>query len=114
MKQKCIDMICNLPNAFKQVDKSIDTLINESQFQLFYKEIRIEDIIKYLQIHPDLIEDWKQYSDDKRTSGGYYYRSMHIGSVENKTFDKTFTSDTEACAEYILKEVSFLMHNNYE
>lgn len=114
MKQKCIERICNLTNAFNQGDISFDTLLRESQFQLFYKEIKTGDIIKDLQIYPDLVDDWKRYSDDKGTSGGFYYRSKHIGSVEDKTFDKTFNSDIEACSEYILKEISFWLHINHE
>ena len=114
MKQACIDKICNLPKAFKQGDKSLNILLTESKFQIFHKEINTYDIIQYLQLHPDLLDVWKQYSDDKRTSGGFYYCSKYIGSIDQITFDKTFTSDTEACAEYILKEISFWLHINYE
>ena len=114
MKQACINKICNLPLDFKQGDKSLNTLLSESQFQLFYKEITTDDIIQYLQIYPDLLDVWKQHSDDKRTSVGFYYRENYIGSVGHITFDKTFSSDTEACAEYILKEISFWLNVNYE
>ena len=110
MKQACIDKICNLPKTFKQGDKSLSTLLTESKFQTFHTEISIDDIIQYLKIHSDLLDIWKQYSDDKRTSGGFYYRSKYIGSIDHTTFDNTFTSDTEACAEYILKEISFWLH----
>ena len=107
MNQDCIDKICNLPLTFKQVDKSLDALLNETKFKLFYKEISIADIIHYLQMHSNLLDIWKQYSDDKRTIGGFYYRENYIGSIDDVTFDKTFTSDTEACDEYVLREVSF-------
>ena len=114
MKEECIAKICNLPITFNHGEKSLNTLLSESQFHQFYKEISTEDVIQYLQIHPDLLSVWKQYSDDKRTSGGFYYRSKCIGSIGNIPFDMTFTSDTEACAEYILKEISFWLHINYE
>ena len=114
MKQDCIDKICNFPLIFKQVDKSLNALLTETKFQLIYKEISIADIIHYLQIHPNLLDVWKQYSDDKRTSGGFYYRENYIGSIEDITFDKTFISDTEACAEYILREISFSLEINNE
>ena len=114
MKQTCIDKICNLPITFKQGDKSLNTLLTESKFQLLHKEISTYDIINYLQMHQDLLDIWKQYSDDKRTSGGFYYRSKYISSIEDLTCDKTFSSDTEACAEYIIKETSFWLHINNE
>lgn len=114
MKQDCIDEICNLPLTFKQSDKSLNAILTETKFQLFYKEISIADIIHYLQMHPNLLDVWKQFSDDKRTTGGFYYRENYIGSIDHITFDKIFTSDTEACAEYILKEVSFWLQLKYE
>ena len=114
MKQDCIDKICNLPLAFKQVDKSLNALLTETKFHLFYKEISIADINNYLQIHPNFLDIWKQYSDGKRTTGGFYYRENYIGSIDDIKFDKTFISDTEACAEYILREVSFWLQLKYE
>jgi hypothetical protein len=67
-----------------------------------------------LKTHTDLLDIWKQYSDDKRTTGGFYYRENFVGSIEYEIFERTFTSDLEACAEYILREISFWLHINYE
>ncbi len=114
MKQDCIDKICNFPLTFKQVDKSLYALLIETNFKNFYKEISLGDIIQYLQIHPNLLEVWKQYSDDKRTTGGFYYREKYIGSIDHIKFGKTFTSDTLACSEYILREISFWLQIRYE
>ena len=114
MKQDCIDKICNLPQTFKQVEKSLNALLTETKFQFLYNEISLADIIHYLQNHPNLLDVWKEYSDDKRTTGGYYYHEKYIGSLDHLTFDKTFTSDTEACAEYILREITFWMQLKYD
>ena len=67
------------------------------------------DIINYLQDHASLIDKWKQFSEDKRTSGGFYYTTNYVGSLIEPGIDQTFTSDTEACAEYILKEISRIL-----
>lgn len=114
MKQDCIDKISNFPLTFRQVDKSLNALLIETEFQFFSKEICLADIIDYLHKHPNLLDIWKQYSDDKRTTGGFYYRENYIGSIDHMTFDKTCTSDTTACAEYILREISFWLQISYE
>ena len=103
-----------MPLALKQVDKSLDALLTETKFQFYFNEISLADVIHHLQNHPKLLEVWKEYSDDKRTTGGYYYREKYIGSLEHVSFDKKFTSDTEVCAEYILREISFGMKLKYE
>jgi hypothetical protein len=109
MKEDCIEKICNLPLHFNRGDKSVLVLLNESQFVSFYREISVVDIINHLQKHSDLIGMWKQFSEDKRTSGGFYYTTNYVGSLNDKNSDKAFTSDTEACAEYILKEISWIL-----
>ena len=109
MKDECIEKICNLPSNLKKGNKSALVLLNESQFLLFYREISALDIINYLQKHPGLIDMWKQFSEDRRTSGGFYYNTNYIGSLNDSAFDKKFTSDIEACAEYILKEISWIL-----
>ena len=114
MKQDCIDKICNLPLTFKQLDKSLNALLIKKTFQFFYKQISLAEITHYLLLHPNLLVIWKQYSDDKRTTGGFYYRENYIGSIDDKTFDKTLTSDTFVCAKYILKEISFWLQLRYE
>ena len=91
MKNECIEKICNLPSDFNKENKSIIVLLNESQFVLFYKEINTIDIVSYLQKHTNLINRWKQFSDDKRTSGGFYYSTNYIGSLNDSSLDKKFT-----------------------
>jgi hypothetical protein len=109
MKEDCIEKICSLPLNFNKGDKSVLALLNESQFLILYKEINVPDIIDYLQKHVNLIDIWKRFSENKRTSGGFYYSTNYIGSLSDSNFDKTFTSDIEACAEYILKEISRIL-----
>lgn len=106
MKQACIEKICNLPLALKQGNQSMYALLKATQFEIFQQEITTNDITQYLQNHLELIETWEEYSDNKRTSDGYYYRSNVYGAIAPIKFEKSFPSKTEACAEYILKEIS--------
>ena len=88
------------------------TLATESQFLTYSDQINISDIKTKLQNNIDLIEAWKLYSEDKRTTGGYYFTSKHIGAMDSNAeviFQKDFPSDLDACAEYILREVSSIL-----
>ncbi len=81
MKQASIDKICNLPILFNKGGKSLGILLRESQFEVFYKEIDMADFIQYLKTHTDLLDIWKEYSDDKRTTGDFFYRANFVGSI---------------------------------
>jgi hypothetical protein len=117
MKEDCIERICRLPLDFKKGDKSLFTLATESQFLTYRKQINLSDIGNKIEDKPDLIETWKAYSEDKRTSGGYYFTSKHIGAINDKgktIFQRDFATDTAACSEYILREVSSILNLRIE
>ena len=112
IKGNCIEKICNLPLDFQVGDKSSLTLLQESKLADFYSEITKQDIKDYLSRHVDLINTWKVWSDDKRTWG--YYLSISpgkyfVGSLVKDgkdNFSKSFATAEDACAEFILREVS--------
>ena len=115
-KETCIEKVCNLPLDFKSSDKSTITLLQDSKFADLYKDISRQDIKEYLLHHEHLIDEWKIWSEDKRTSGGYYLlldTDQHfVGSLEKiggERFAKSFTTNEDACAEFILQEVGTIL-----
>ena len=104
-----------MPIDFKVVGKSSFTLLQESKFTDFYRSISKQDIKDYLSRHTDLIAKWKIWSEDKRTMG--YFLSISpdkyfVGSLDKKgkeKFSKSFSTVEEACAEFILREVSAIL-----
>ena len=114
-KDNCIEKICNLPLDFEVADKSSLTLLQESKFVDFYNVITKQDIKEYLSRHANLIDSWQIWSEDKRTWG--YYLSISadkyfVGSLDKdgkENFSKSFTTAEDACAEFILREVSALL-----
>ena len=58
-----------------------------------YRELRPQfeesDLLPYLREDPALIEEWLLYSDDKRTSGGWYLSedAPSAGLLRKKEFD---------------------------
>ena len=66
------------------------------------------DLRPLLEADGGLLEEWLAYSEDKRTSGGWYLsRSGEIGRVGDPESRKSFESLEEAVAEYVVRELDF-------
>lgn len=66
------------------------------------------DLRPLLNAHPGLSEEWLAYSEDKRTSGGWYLlRSGEIGRVGDPASRKSLECLEEAVAEYVVRELDF-------
>jgi hypothetical protein len=64
------------------------------------------DIHPLIIAHPELTESWCAYSEDKRTTGGWYLlRSGEIGRVSDPESSVCFDSLEEAVAEYVVREL---------
>ena len=70
-KDICIKKICSIPLDFKALDKSASVLINESQLIIFQKDIKSNEIENYLTNHISLIEEWEDWSNNKRSVPGF-------------------------------------------
>jgi hypothetical protein len=67
-----------------------------------------QDLVPLLQAHGELIDQWIMYSQDKRTSGGWYVTEAgEVGQVDDPNSRMRFASVEEAVAEYIVRELDF-------
>lgn len=107
--------VCSMPNAFTtSLNKSMVQLLKESGYLGHENEVTKDEIMEFLKTHPDFIESWKEYSEDKRCSSGWYL--LHEDSiwtvgyfgVGGKAKEQRYTSGFEACAVFILKELEQL------
>ena len=65
------------------------------------------ELIPLLSEHPELVEDWIAYSQDKRTSEGWaLLESGEIYCVETEARE-AFESIERATAEYVIREMNF-------
>jgi hypothetical protein len=79
-----------------------------------YREIRSsfapDDLQPLLRHHPALVGEWLAYSEDKRTSSGWYVlATAEIGRVEaGKPVDcQQFPTIEAAVAEFVVRELDF-------
>ncbi len=64
------------------------------------------DLLPLIKLHPTLREEWISYSEDKRTSGGWYLTEKgEIGRVGVAEERIKLDSLDEAVAEYVVREL---------
>ena len=67
-----------------------------------------QDLIPLIQEHREFMDQWIMYSEDKRTSGGWYVTEAgEIGQVDTPSSIMGFASVEEAVAEYVVRELDF-------
>ena len=104
-----LDSICRIPQARRR--RSLRDLVSESGYRELRPTLTREQVADHLARHPGLVLDWLRYSEDKRTSGGWYL--LHpssgwiVGRLEGPEHAREFRfgSGPEACAEFILREL---------
>lgn len=83
-------------------------LIKDSEYFKKYIFISIEKIKKEQKYHPGLIQFWLNYSEDQRTSNGWYLKkdkNVFIVGKLSKISEKQFLNDVDACALFIKNEI---------
>lgn len=86
--------------------------LSEALRQVRYADRRASfgpaDLRPLIIAHPEVSESWFAYSEDKRTSGGWYLLpSGEIGRVSDPESATRFESLEEAVAEYVVRELDF-------
>ena len=102
--------VVDIPWQFSiQGDISIYKLLEQSGYFENHAALTAVEIKKALKINPGLVQFWLQYSEDKRTSGGWYFKNndngtFTVGNLQSNP-EILFLDGIEACAEYIKKEI---------
>jgi hypothetical protein len=110
-----IKRICELPVDFKHQNKSAFQLAKESGFTNENKGLTIAKIKEYLQDHISLIDLWEIWSQDKRTTEGFYLKigNRNIVGYYGSTYKReeiNYKSAIEACSEFIFLEISCILN----
>ncbi len=85
--------------------------MRDSLLQVRYRELRpffnTGDLLRIVTKRPVFIEQWLRYSEDKRTSGGWYVlETCEVGELTTGTCVR-FGSLPEAISEYVVRELDF-------
>ncbi len=83
-------------------------LLKETQYRTLRPQLSVALLQRYLKKHPEHVEEWQFYSEDKRTDGGSYLcRWGPLWEVGELTTGhrQFFFSRSRACASFILREL---------
>jgi hypothetical protein len=67
------------------------------------------DLLPLIRSNDELVTQWVMYSEDKRTSGGWYLddETCSVGRVNAPDETICFNSVEEAVADYVLRELDY-------
>lgn len=112
-KLRIIQTIIFLPDRFyTEGNVSIYALLKESGYFELHDQISETDIFEGLAQHIKSIDQWLSWSEDKRSSSGWYFKQN-----DNKKFSVgyfppnedlqtvEYIDKTEACAAFIKREI---------
>lgn len=87
---------------------SLREALKRTDYKKLRKTFGPNDLVEIVKAHPEISKQWIAYSEDKRTSGGWYLLDKsEIGQIEDPESRKHFDSIEEAISEYVVRELDF-------
>ena len=112
--------VCNLPRDFYRMrTKSIIELLVDSGYVDNPDKLLRSDVVEVLRSDPSLVQEWINYSGDKRVSSGWFLLPNgnvgHLGPIEDDTFHVEMEPRSkdlnDACMEFIFREIGDIRKN---
>jgi hypothetical protein len=106
-----VKAVCTLPDVFRSGSQSAIDLVRSSGVLESPQSLNRADILAFLSEQPGLVHSWRQWSDDKRTSSGWFFQTEageFVVGFHPKGERLVFSNGTEACAEFVVREVTDL------
>ncbi len=117
MKQiKEVFNIISIPSRFylDGNNHSFHDLLKESGYLEIYKELSENLLSEVLKSNPENFQAWLNWSEDKRTSEGWFLRTdgktFEVGQINGENYENliNFEDKFEACSSFIIKELDFI------
>ena len=111
MKKSIAQKVIRLPNQFYSIGNvSISSLLKETGYYEHYNSIDASDIRKAIESDIDCIDQWITWSENKRTSSGWYFKRVSegkciVGHYPNTNELMEYADAQEACATFIKLEL---------
>jgi hypothetical protein len=103
------DRICDVPAEVRRTGRSVADVVRASGYAQLRGQFAPRDLAAYLRARPEVVDQWVGYSEDKRTSDGWYLRPPYsIGRItsESPPMHEVKHADlAAACAAFIVAEL---------
>lgn len=98
-------------NSSRERTQSFFELLEQTRYRALRPQLSIVVLQRYLKEHPEHLEEWERYSEDKRSSEGSYLSRLgplwEVGELTPRR-RQFFLSRSRACATFILRELDML------
>lgn len=103
--------LIHLPRNFNRGDVSVYSLLRDSGYFATHEQVTESEIHRVLVRHPECVNEWLSYSEDRRTGAGWFIqrsaKGFHVGyypagSSSHSPVD--YSDETVACAAFIKHE----------
>lgn len=108
-----VEAVARLPRTFhSRGDLSAYAILEQSGYFDRHADVTPDMLAAILGSDPSLVDEWLAFSENKRTSSGWYFRQGatgftvgFVGDAGNKVDESNYTDPIEACAKFIKGEV---------
>ena len=113
-KSDMVAQIVTLPRKFQALGNvSMFSLLEATGYFKLRDQISEDDIRTALLCRPECVQEWIQYSEDKRISSGWYatkndegcYETGYIADVSTPRNRVQYEGAVDACASFIKHEI---------
>ncbi len=113
MENQLIKDIIFLPKKFyDEGNTSIYSLLKGSGYFELYERVSESGILEVLTQYPECVNQWLDWSENKRTNSGWYFKQDERGKyivgffpVIDGLKQIEYSDSKEACADFIIKEI---------
>ena len=119
-----VALVCELPLRYRQPGAgSIRALFAPADDHLDDRAVFIVAVSEWIHEHRNIVEAWRYYSEDKRSSPTPYFRRpsapLVVGFFDKNYTDErryadetTFTDEVDACADFIYGEACWSLRRH--
>lgn len=103
--------VCSIPLRYRQSDgPSFRQCVVDTGYFDKPEELSVAATAGFLQQHPEFIDPWFNFSEDKRTSSGWFVLDEDDCAVAGQVHGPriVFSDRTQTCAEFIVREIGGL------
>ena len=86
---------------------SLKTALQKSNYSEYRKRLGTNHLVPIIKSNPSIVDEWIRYSEDKRTTGGYFLSENIIGSIDLPDFQVKFEEKERQIAEFIFLELDY-------
>lgn len=109
--EKSIEKIIRIPHDYRKGNASPIALVRESGYVELYNKINEAEIEEILKLHPQVIDEWLLWSENKRSNPTWHFDKFEDGtyavaySTEGKEAEINTKDEFKACAAFIKREI---------